>query len=115
MMRRALALAERGLYTTTPNPRVGCVITQGERIGGEGWHERGGGPHAEAIAAGVARVIAAMPDPNPEAARGGERLAAAGIGFEHGLMEDEARELNVGFVSRMTRGGPWGRLEGGAT
>lgn len=46
-MARALALAERGLETTHPNPRVGCVITQGENIVGEGWHERAGEPHAE--------------------------------------------------------------------
>ena len=44
---RALQLAERGLYTTDPNPRVGCVLAKGERIVGEGWHERAGGPHAE--------------------------------------------------------------------
>ena len=50
MMRRALALAEKGLYTTSPNPRVGCVLTQGERVVGKGWHERSGGPHAEAKA-----------------------------------------------------------------
>jgi len=50
MMARALALAARGLYTTTPNPRVGCVIAQGERILGEGWHERAGLAHAEANA-----------------------------------------------------------------
>ena len=50
MMARALALAEKGLYTATPNPRVGCVITQGERIVAEGWHERAGLPHAEALA-----------------------------------------------------------------
>jgi diaminohydroxyphosphoribosylaminopyrimidine deaminase/5-amino-6-(5-phosphoribosylamino)uracil reductase len=150
MMRRALALAEGGLYTTTPNPRVGCVVTKEERILGEGWHERAGGPHAEAVAlekaqtlgAGatvyvnlepcnhhgrtppcvnkliqckVKRVVAAMRDPNPEAAHGGEALAAAGIGFEHGLMEDEARELNIGFVSRVTRGRPWVRLKVAAT
>lgn len=46
-MARALALAERGLETTHPNPRVGCVITQGEHVVGEGWHERAGEPHAE--------------------------------------------------------------------
>lgn len=46
-MRRALALAERGLYTTTPNPRVGCVIVQGDRIVGEGAHLRAGEHHAE--------------------------------------------------------------------
>src|SRR5947209_2691887 len=47
MMRRALSLAERGLFTTTPNPRVGCVVVRDGRILGEGWHERQGGPHAE--------------------------------------------------------------------
>src|SRR6266702_1773757 len=41
-MTRALALAERGLETTHPNPRVGCVIAKGERIIAEGWHERAG-------------------------------------------------------------------------
>jgi diaminohydroxyphosphoribosylaminopyrimidine deaminase / 5-amino-6-(5-phosphoribosylamino)uracil reductase len=46
-MTRALALAERGLETTHPNPRVGSVIAQGEEVVGEGWHERAGEPHAE--------------------------------------------------------------------
>jgi diaminohydroxyphosphoribosylaminopyrimidine deaminase / 5-amino-6-(5-phosphoribosylamino)uracil reductase len=150
MMRRALELAEKGLYTTTPNPRVGCVIIKDEKIVGEGWHERAGGPHAEiaalqragAAAAGatvyvnlepcshrgrtppcvdalknakVKRVVAAMRDPNPEAAHGGEALEAAGIRFEHGLMEEVARELNIGFVSRMTRRRPWVRLKVAAT
>lgn len=150
MMRRALGLAERGLYTTTPNPRVGCVLAQGESVVGEGWHETAGGPHAEVVAieqagtraAGATayvtlepcnhqgrtppcvelilsrklkRVVAAMRDPNPQAAHGGVQLAAAGIGFEHGLMEAEARELNIGFVSRMTRGRPWVRMKIAAT
>ena len=150
MMRRALALAEKGLFTATPNPRVGCVITRGEHIVGEGWHEKAGGPHAEAhalqaagaaargataylnlepcshhgrtppcadalIGAGVARVVAAMRDPNPEAARGGERLGAAKVRFESGLMEEQARELNIGFVSRVTRGRPWVRMKIAAT
>jgi diaminohydroxyphosphoribosylaminopyrimidine deaminase / 5-amino-6-(5-phosphoribosylamino)uracil reductase len=150
MMRRALELAEKGLYTTTPNPRVGCVITKDEKTVGEGWHERAGGPHAEVVAletagsaaagatlyvnlepcnhqgrtppcvnalkvSGVKRVVAAMRDPNPEAAHGGEALAAAGIRFEHGLMEEEARELNIGFVSRKTRRRPWVRLKVAAT
>ena len=144
MMARALELAAKGLYTTTPNPRVGCVLTRGDAIVGEGWHEKAGGPHAEAVAIGqagvsaaeatlyvslepcnhqgrtapcadlikrskVKRVVAAMLDPNPEAAHGGAKLAAAGIAFEHGLMEAEARELNIGFVSRMTRGRPASR------
>jgi diaminohydroxyphosphoribosylaminopyrimidine deaminase/5-amino-6-(5-phosphoribosylamino)uracil reductase len=150
MMRRALALAEKGMFTTTPNPRVGCVLTHGERIVGEGWHEKTGGPHAEAnalsaaggdarnatvylslepcnhhgktppcaealIKAGVGRVVAAMRDPNPQSRKGGEALAAAGIPFEVGLMEEEARDLNIGFVSRMTRGRPWVRMKIAAT
>lgn len=150
MMRRALALAEKGLYTATPNPRVGCVITQGESVVGEGWHARAGEPHAEADAmvqasaaarggtvyvtlepcnhqgrtppcaqtlmkAGVARVVAAMRDPNPRSNRGGDALLAAGVRFEVGLLEDEARELNPGFVSRMTRGRPWVRMKIAAT
>ena len=53
-MARALALAEQGLETTHPNPRVGCVIAQGEEIVGEGWHERAGEPHAEVNALGSA-------------------------------------------------------------
>jgi len=49
-MARALRLARRGLFTADPNPRVGCVLVQGEQIVGEGWHERAGGPHAEVCA-----------------------------------------------------------------
>ncbi|HJR11307.1 MAG TPA: bifunctional diaminohydroxyphosphoribosylaminopyrimidine deaminase/5-amino-6-(5-phosphoribosylamino)uracil reductase RibD [Rhodanobacteraceae bacterium] len=50
LMARALRLAERGVFTTQPNPRVGCVIAHGEEIVGEGWHKRAGEPHAEAFA-----------------------------------------------------------------
>ena len=46
-MARALQLAERGLYTTDPNPRVGCVLVKGNAVVGEGWHERAGEGHAE--------------------------------------------------------------------
>jgi diaminohydroxyphosphoribosylaminopyrimidine deaminase / 5-amino-6-(5-phosphoribosylamino)uracil reductase len=49
-MQRALALAARGMQTTDPNPRVGCVIARGERTVGEGWHERAGEAHAEVAA-----------------------------------------------------------------
>ena len=49
-MARALRLAERGMYTTQPNPRVGCVIAHAEAIVGEGWHQRAGEPHAEVFA-----------------------------------------------------------------
>jgi len=49
-MARALELAARGLYTTDPNPRVGCVVVREGRVVGEGWHERAGEPHAEVLA-----------------------------------------------------------------
>lgn len=146
-MARALALATNGLESTTPNPRVGCVIVRDGMTVGEGWHRRAGEPHAEInalqqagdaargatayvtlepcshfgrtppcadalIAAGVSRVVAAMEDPNPlVGGRGMERLRASGIQTAHGLLENEARELNIGFVSRMTRGRPWLRLK----
>jgi diaminohydroxyphosphoribosylaminopyrimidine deaminase / 5-amino-6-(5-phosphoribosylamino)uracil reductase len=54
-MTRALALAERGLETTHPNPRVGCVIAKGDRIIAEGWHERAGEAHAEVAAIRAAK------------------------------------------------------------
>jgi len=146
-MTRALKLAARGMYTTTPNPRVGCVLVRDGAVIGEGWHERAGEPHAEAhalaaagaasrgatayvtlepcshhgrtppcanalIEAGVKRVVCAMQDPNPlVAGKGLAALRAAGIETEPGLLEDEARELNIGFVSRMTRGRPWVRMK----
>ena len=53
-MARALLLARRGLYSTDPNPRVGCVLVRDGEIVGEGWHERAGEPHAEANALQVA-------------------------------------------------------------
>ncbi|MEL6209696.1 MAG: bifunctional diaminohydroxyphosphoribosylaminopyrimidine deaminase/5-amino-6-(5-phosphoribosylamino)uracil reductase RibD, partial [Pseudomonadota bacterium] len=46
-MQRAIRLARRGLYTTDPNPRVGCVLVRDGVVVGEGWHEKAGGPHAE--------------------------------------------------------------------
>lgn len=49
-LRRALQLAERGLFTTDPNPRVGCVIVKDGQVVGEGWHMRTGEPHAEVFA-----------------------------------------------------------------
>ncbi|MFN4148073.1 MAG: bifunctional diaminohydroxyphosphoribosylaminopyrimidine deaminase/5-amino-6-(5-phosphoribosylamino)uracil reductase RibD [Rhodocyclaceae bacterium] len=148
-MARALRLAQQGAYTTTPNPRVGCVLVKEGAIIAEGWHEKAGAPHAEVealqrigagdtarnatayvtlepcshygrtppcadalIAAGITRVVVAMQDPNPlVAGQGLARLAAAGIAVECGLLEAQARELNIGFVSRMTRGRPWLRLK----
>lgn len=146
-MARALELATRGLYTTDPNPRVGCVLVRDSHVLAEGWHEYAGGPHAEInalvkagpsargatayvtlepcchrgrtgpctealIRAGVARVVAAMVDPNPQVAGKGLRaLEANGIAVEHGLLEKEATELNIGFVSRMQRGRPFIRCK----
>lgn len=146
-MARALELARRGLYTTDPNPRVGCVLVREGRIVGEGWHRRAGEAHAEVralqaagerargasayvtlepcchhgrtppctqalIDAGVAAVVAAMADPNPRVAgRGFERLRAAGIDVRAGLLEEEARALNPGFVRRMEGGRPWVRCK----
>ena len=49
-MAQALRLAERGAYTTRPNPMVGCVIARGDTVVGQGWHQRAGGPHAEVFA-----------------------------------------------------------------
>lgn len=146
-MARALQLAEQGLYTTDPNPRVGCVLVRDGEIVGEGFHVRAGEPHAERhalaaagdrvrgatayvtlepcshtgrtgpcadalVAAGVARVIAAMEDPNPRVAGNGmARLAASGIDTATGLLETEARALNPGFISRMTRQRPYIRIK----
>ncbi len=63
-MSRAFELAQRGLYTTDPNPRVGCVLVRDGQVVGEGWHERAGEPHAEAACAGARRASArAAPPP----------------------------------------------------
>src|SRR4029453_18691899 len=55
--------------------------------------------------------VAAMLDPNPDQANGGDRLRAAGIDVTFGLLGAEANELNIGFVSRVTRGRPWVRAK----
>src|SRR5262245_13406130 len=60
-MARALALAERGLHTTTPNPRVGCVIVADGNVSGEGWHGRAGAPHAESNALADAAARGSSP------------------------------------------------------
>ena len=142
-MAQALRLAEQGLTSTSPNPRVGCVLVKDEKVIGSGWHQRAGEHHAEVyalreagesvrgatayvtlepcahqgktppcadalIASGVARVVVAIEDANPlVAGKGITKLSAAGIQVECGLMEAAARELNVGFFARMTRGTPW--------
>lgn len=146
-MAHALELARKGIYSTHPNPRVGCVIVRDGQIVGEGWHARAGEPHAEVHAlrqagdkakgatayvtlepcshhgrtppcadalvnAGVGRVVAAMQDPNPDVAgRGLLRLMNAGIGVQCGVLEDEARALNKGFLKRMIKGLPYVRVK----
>lgn len=146
-MARALALAAQGLYTTTPNPRVGAVVVKDGVVVGEGWHRRAGEPHAEVLAlaqagllargatvyvtlepcshfgrtppcaqalidAGVARVVAAMEDPNPRVnGTGLARMRDAGIDVRCGLLREQAQDLNPGFISRMARGLPWVRLK----
>jgi diaminohydroxyphosphoribosylaminopyrimidine deaminase / 5-amino-6-(5-phosphoribosylamino)uracil reductase len=60
-MNRALVLAARGLETTHPNPRVGCVIAQGTKIIGEGWHQRAGEAHAEVAALAAVRAAGLQP------------------------------------------------------
>jgi diaminohydroxyphosphoribosylaminopyrimidine deaminase/5-amino-6-(5-phosphoribosylamino)uracil reductase len=74
-------------------------------------------PCADAlIAAGVGRVVAAISDPNPlVAGQGLAKLRAAGIEVAYGVMEHEARELNIGFFSRMQRGKPWVRMKAAAS
>ena len=141
-MAQALRLARFGLNTTSPNPRVGCVLVRDGQVISEGWHQRAGEAHAEAdalkragesargatayvtlepcshhgrtppcadalIAAGVARVVCASEDPNPQVAgKGIARLKDAGVEVRSGVLASEAIELNAGFFSRMQRGRP---------
>lgn len=71
------------------------------------------GPCCEALsAAGIARVVAALPDPNPRVAGGGfAHLRAHGVQVDVGDGAEAARELMPGFLSRMTRGRPWVRMK----
>ncbi|MDP2609853.1 MULTISPECIES: bifunctional diaminohydroxyphosphoribosylaminopyrimidine deaminase/5-amino-6-(5-phosphoribosylamino)uracil reductase RibD [unclassified Oceanobacter] len=146
-MARALRLAEQGLYSTSPNPRVGCVIVKDNVLVGEGWHQQAGGPHAEVHAlrmagdqaqaatayvtlepcshfgrtppcahalanAGVARVVGACRDPNPQVAgRGFQYLRDAGIEVTETCLQNQAESLNAGFIQRMRSGLPWVRIK----
>jgi diaminohydroxyphosphoribosylaminopyrimidine deaminase/5-amino-6-(5-phosphoribosylamino)uracil reductase len=153
-MERALALAARGMYTTTPNPRVGCVLVKNGEVIGEGFTQPAGQDHAEIRAlkdarsrghdprgatayvtlepcshfgrtppcvhalvdARIEKVIAAMEDPNPAVSgRGLAMLRDAGVDVRCGLLASEAYEMNIGFISRMTRGRPWVRMKVAAT
>ncbi|UYQ61048.1 bifunctional diaminohydroxyphosphoribosylaminopyrimidine deaminase/5-amino-6-(5-phosphoribosylamino)uracil reductase RibD [Streptomyces peucetius] len=142
-MRRAIELAARGLGSTSPNPVVGCVITDASgHVVGEGYHERAGGPHAEIHAlraagvlarggtayvtlepcnhtgrtgpcaqalteAGIARVLYAVADPNPQATGGADTLRAAGVEVAHGLLEDEAEAGNIAWLTSVRLGRPY--------
>ncbi|MES2482065.1 MAG: bifunctional diaminohydroxyphosphoribosylaminopyrimidine deaminase/5-amino-6-(5-phosphoribosylamino)uracil reductase RibD [Pseudomonadota bacterium] len=76
-------------------------------------HQGRTGPCCDAlVAAGVGKVIASLADPNPRVAgQGFERLRAAGIAVEVGPGAAQAREINLGFFSRMVRGTPWVRMK----
>jgi diaminohydroxyphosphoribosylaminopyrimidine deaminase / 5-amino-6-(5-phosphoribosylamino)uracil reductase len=146
-MAQAIRLAERGTYTTSPNPRVGCIIVNDGQVVGEGFHVKSGEGHAEVnalamagdrakgstayvtlepcshfgrtppcakalIEAGVSKVIAAMVDPNPQVSgRGLTLLEQAGIETQSGLLEQDAKLINVGFIKRMTTGLPYIRCK----
>lgn len=142
-MSRAIALAEKGRLTTTPNPNVGCVVVKDNQLIGEGYHIKAGTPHAEVhalaqagadakgasayvtlepcshygrtppcaealIKAGVARVVCAGLDPNPQVAgKGIEMLRQAGIAVTVGVLAEQAELLNPGFLKRMRTGLPY--------
>ncbi|KPZ57087.1 Riboflavin biosynthesis protein RibD [Pseudoalteromonas sp. P1-13-1a] len=142
-MARAIELAKKGRFTTTPNPNVGCVLVKDNHIIGEGFHQLAGQGHAEVNAlavagenakgatayvtlepcshygrtppcaeglkaAGVVKVIAAMVDTNPQVAgKGLKILSDAGIEVAFGLLEQQARALNLGFFKRMEQGLPY--------
>jgi diaminohydroxyphosphoribosylaminopyrimidine deaminase/5-amino-6-(5-phosphoribosylamino)uracil reductase len=149
-MQLALQQAELGLFITSPNPRVGCVIVKEGVVIAHGHTQPAGQAHAEVAAlhdaasrgvdvrdstvyvtlepcshhgrtppctdaliqAGVARVVVAIEDPNPlVAGQGLARLRAAGILTEVGVLAEPAREMNIGFFSRMQRGRPWVRMK----
>ena len=150
-MHLALSLAAQAIFITSPNPRVGCVITTADgRVLGQGHTQPAGQAHAEIMAlqdahsqghsvagatayvtlepcahqgrtgpcsdalvkAGIAKVIASVQDPNPQVAgQGLARLRAAGIEVQTGLLENEARDINIGFFKRMQHGTPWLRMK----
>jgi diaminohydroxyphosphoribosylaminopyrimidine deaminase/5-amino-6-(5-phosphoribosylamino)uracil reductase len=113
-MSRALELARRGLWTTDPNPRVGCVLAHGERIVGEGWHEFAGGPHAEVVALAAAgeaaRGATAWVTLEPCCHHGrtppcSDALIAAGIGRVVYAMRDPNPRVDGGGAARLAAAG----------
>lgn len=150
-MSRAIQLAKKGLFTTHPNPRVGCVIVKDNQVIGEGYHQLAGQEHAEVnainsvkkndlhliksatayvtlepcshtgktppcadalVESGIKRVVVAMLDPNPQVAgRGVKKLQNAEIDVALGVMEDQARDVNPGFIKRMEKNRPFVRVK----
>ena len=113
-MQRALRLAEFGLTTTTPNPRVGCVLVHDNAIVGEGWHRRAGEPHAEVLAlaqaGGRARGATAYVTLEPCNHHGRtppcvDALLEAGVGRVIAAMEDPNPSVNGEGLERLRAGG----------
>jgi diaminohydroxyphosphoribosylaminopyrimidine deaminase/5-amino-6-(5-phosphoribosylamino)uracil reductase len=113
-MARAIELARRGLFTTDPNPRVGCVIADGERVIAEGWHERAGLPHAEVVALAAAgkaaRGATAYVTLEPCSHFGrtppcADALVAAGIGRLVYAMKDPNPRVNGAGIARVAAAG----------
>ena len=113
-MARAIELARRGLFTTDPNPRVGCVIADGERVIAEGWHEKAGLPHAEVVAltaaGAAARGATAYVTLEPCSHFGrtppcADALIAAGIGRLVYAMKDPNPRVNGAGIARLAAAG----------
>ncbi len=131
-MARALQLAEKGLCTTSPNPRVGCVIVRDGEIVGEGWHQQAGGPHAEVhalrMAGDKARGATAYVTLEPCSHHGrtppcAEALIAAGVKRVVGAVEDAnpqvagqgfalLRDAGIDVTSGCLRDQAWALNEG---
>ena len=113
-MRRALALAKRGLGRVEPNPMVGCVIVRNDKIIGEGYHRRFGGPHAEvdalrrcgASAKGAAAYVTLEPccfhGKTPPCS---EALIAAGVRRVVAAMEDPHERVSGKGAARLRKAG----------
>ncbi len=151
-MALALRLAAKGQGRTSPNPMVGAVVVAGNRIVGQGYHRRAGGPHAEVLAlqaagsrakqatlyvtlepcchtkkrtppcvpvlaaAGLKRIVVAMPDPNPHVGgRGIRALRKAGLDVAVGCRRDEAERLNEAYRHWIRTGLPFVTLKAAMT
>jgi diaminohydroxyphosphoribosylaminopyrimidine deaminase/5-amino-6-(5-phosphoribosylamino)uracil reductase len=113
-MAEALRLAEKGLFSTTPNPRVGCVIMRGGEVVGTGWHEKAGGPHAEILALAAAgaraRGATAYVSLEPCSHHGrtppcADALIAAGISRVIAAMQDPNPGVAGGGFARLRAAG----------